>query len=195
MAYDQNFYRMYQAYLLEETVRASHDKAFEHFRRFTQPMSLLVVDLGCGLGEYSLYGSYTKYVGIDVNDAGQVKSFVHADYHTSSFLKLLPFVPTAFVSLFSIECFHSAADKYALYNRIFFDIPSIKHGLVGGFFYESKRGLETVGETGDIVSYQTIEDPSRYISEAFSESRIHLRTPSKMFGDDVIEVWKILSRC
>ncbi len=61
-------------------------------------------------------------------------------------------------------------------------------------FYESKRDLETVGETGGIVSHQTIEDPAKYISEAFSEFRIHMRTPSRMFGEDVIEVWKILSR-
>ena len=195
MSYDKEFYQMYQAYLREKVVRANHNKIFECFRRLIQPMELLVVDLGCGLGEYSLHGSYTKYVGIDVNDTGQVKSYVQTDYHNPNFATLLPFVPTAFVSLFSIECCHSVDDKYALYEQIFTNIPSIRYGLVVGFFYESKRDLETVGEAGGIVSYQTNEDPSLYISNTFSEFRIHMRTPSKMFGDDVIEVWKFLSRC
>lgn len=195
MAYDAEFYKMYQAYLKEEAVRANHDNVFECFRNFTKPTPLLVADLGCGLGEYSLHGHYIEYAGVDLNNAGQVRNFVQADYHSLDFVHFLPFVPTAFVSLFSIECCHSIEDKYALYEKIFKNIPSIQHGLIGGFFYESKRGLETVGETGGIISYQTIEDPSRYISKTFSEYRIHMHTPSQMFGKDVIEVWKILNRC
>lgn len=196
MAYDTEFYQMYREYLQEKTVRANHYKIFKYFRMFTHSTSLRVVDMGCGLGEYSQYGHYAEYVGVDVNDAGQVGNFVCADYHDLTLADLSQFacVPTAFVSLFSIECFHSAKEKYALYRKIFNNIPSLKYGLVGGFFYESKRDLETVGEAGEIISYQTIEDPSKYISDIFSEFRIHIHTPSKMFGDDVIEVWKILSR-
>ena len=194
MAYDKNFYKLYLEYLKEKTVRASHDRMFAYFRQFTHPYSLRVADLGCGLGEYSTYGYYADYVGIDLNNTGQVKNFTQVDYHDLGFVAKLPFAPNAFVSLFSIECFHSAKDKYALYEKIFADAPSVKYALVGGFFYESKRGLETVGETGGIVSYQTIEDPAQYISRMFSELRTHIKTPSKMFGKDVIEVWKILSR-
>ncbi|MEK7118097.1 MAG: class I SAM-dependent methyltransferase [Patescibacteria group bacterium] len=194
MAYDENFYALYLAYLGEKTVRASHSYAFECFRRFIHPDNPHVIDLGCGLGEYSTHGHYADYAGIDLNSAGQVKNFTQADYHDLGFVAKLPFVPNAFVSLFSIECCHSAESKYALYEKIFTDIPSVKYALVGGFFYESKRGLETVGEAGGIVSYQTIENPTQYISRTFSELRIHLRTPSKMFGEDVVEVWKILSR-
>ena len=194
MAYDKNFYKLYLEYLKEKTVRASHDRMFRYFRRFTLPDGLHVVDLGCGLGEYAAYGHFDEYAGVDVNNAGQVPNFRRADYHELEFIAKLPFAPNAFVSLFSIECFHSAKDKYALYEKIFADAPSVKHALVSGFFYESKRGLETVGETGGIVSYQTIEDPAQYISRTFSELRTHIKTPSKMFGKDVIEVWKILSR-
>ena len=194
MAYDESFYRLYLDYLKEKTVRRSHNRAFEAFQKFTRPDSMLVMDIGCGLGEYSMHGHYADYAGIDLNNVGQIKSFVQADYHDFGFVDELPFRPTAFVSLFSIECCHSAERKYALYERIFTDIPSIKYGLVGGFFYESKREFETVGETGGIISYQTIEDPSHYISGTFLELRVHLQTPSKMFGKDVIEVWKILSR-
>ncbi|OGF61698.1 hypothetical protein A2662_02290 [Candidatus Giovannonibacteria bacterium RIFCSPHIGHO2_01_FULL_45_33] len=186
---------MYRAYLQEKTVRRNHNKVFECFRKFTGLTPLFVADLGCGLGEYSLYGHYNEYAGVDMNNAGQIQNFVRADYNNLDFVRALHFMPTVFVSLFSIECCLSADDKYALYKKIFCGIPWIQHALVGGFFYESKRDLEMVGETGGIVSYQTIEDPSKYISEVFSECRIHMRTPSKMFGDDVIEVWKILSRC
>lgn len=194
MAYDQEFYRMYRTYLCELAVRTNHNRIFELFRKFTQHAQLQVVDLGCGLGEYSTYGSYFDYVGVDVNNAGTVKNFLRADYHDLGFVGSLPFMPTAFVSLFSIECCHSAKDKYALYEKLFARIPSIQNALVGGFFYKSKRELETVGEAGGIVSYQTIEDPSKHISRTFSELRIHFDTPSDMFGDDVVEVWKILGR-
>lgn len=194
MPYDEKFYRDYAEYLLEHTVRTSHDLVFRLFRRFVYPAPLLVVDLGCGLGEYQTYGHHDDYVGVDLNYTGQVGNFVCADYHDLSFLNQLPFMPTVFVSLFSIECFHSARDKYALYERIFGAFPFIQHGLVGGFLYEGRRNLETVEENGKIVSYQTIEDSALYISETFSELRLHMRTPSRMFGDDVVEVWKIFCR-
>lgn len=153
-----------------------------------------MADLGCGIGEYSLFGHYKDYAGIDLNNAGEIRNFVQADYHDLGFVGRLPFGPTAFVSLFSIECCHSADKKYALYEKIFAEVPTIEYGLAGGFFYESKRNLETVGEAGGLISHQTIEDPSKHISESFDEFRLHIRTPSKMFGEDVVEVWKILSR-
>ena len=109
-------------------------------------------------------------------------------------MRRLPFQPTAFVSLFSTELGHSPEEKYALYERIFARIPKLLYGLVGGFFYESKRGQEAVEEAGEIVSHQTIEDSSRHISKAFFEFRLHMHTPSKMFGEDVVEVWKFLCR-
>jgi len=195
MPYDSVFYDIYRDYLQEETVRRNHDRMFAHFYKYSQGTPLLVADLGCGLGEYSLYGFYNQYVGVDANNtANYVKNFIHVDYHKEVLPYLLPFVPTAFVSLFSIECCHSAKDKYALYENLFARMPSLKYGLVGGFFYQDSREMETIGETEGIISYQTIEDPSLYISLTFSEFRLHMRTPSIMFGSDVIEVWKIFSR-
>lgn len=194
MAYDKQFFEMYCEYLAEKTVRLNHNRIFGHFWAFTQMEALYVADLGCGLGEYSLRGWYKDYAGIDLNNAGDIRNFVQADYHDLGFVGRLPFRPNAFVSLFSIECCHPAVKKYALYEKIFTETPSIDYGLAGGFFYESRRGLETVEEAGGNTSYQTVEDPSKHISERFDELRLHIRTPSKMFGEDVIEVWKILSR-
>ena len=195
MPYDENFYRRYREYLQEPIVRGNHDHVFSLFASLLLPDSPRVVDLGCGIGEYRTYDrSHAEYVGIDLNDTGSVTPFIQADYLRLGFADLLPFPPNAFISLFSIDCCHTAEKKYDLYNRIFSAFPAVKCGLIGGFFYESRRGQETVSEAEEIVSYQTIEDPSLYISDLFTELRIHLRTPSKMFGDDVIEVWKLLVR-
>jgi len=194
VSYDKSFYELYADYLRESTVRNNHNFIFELFANVAHQRDLFVVDLGCGLGEYAMYGRYRDYAGIDVNEAGRVRNFSKTDYHDMRFVPRLPFAPTAFVSLFSIECFHNARDKYALYERIFSEIPSIMYGLSGGFFYEKRKTQETVGETGGIVSYQTIEDPSLYTSPLYTEARIHIRTPSAMFGDDVVEVWKIFVR-
>jgi hypothetical protein len=197
MPYDKNFYEMYAKYLKEKNVRANHDFVFRQFKKMTEEF-LFVVDLGCGLGEYHQYGLPFSYVGFDVNNLGGDFLLVQTDYHDFDMLKAglhLRMIPNVFVSLFSIECFHSADDKYALYRRIFETFPSIRFGLVGGFFYENKRGQEKVIEEGHIVSYQTIEDPSLYISDRFTEFRFHIHTPSKMFGPDVVEVWKIFIRC
>lgn len=129
---------------------------------------------------------------------------IQTDYHdletlsrilrSGSVMPSLPFTPNAFVSLFSVECFHSTPEKYEFYEKIFKTFSTIEFGLVGGFFYEGRRGEEKVGETGNIVSYQTIEKPWKYTSNWFTEFRMHIRTPSKMFGPDVVEVWKFFIR-
>lgn len=191
--YTPDFYDLYRDYLREPIVRTNHDRVFEEFRRFTAG-NLHVIDLGCGLSEYGTYGHPVQYAGVDLNNTGNVQNFVQADYHDLSFINRIPFRPTAFTSLFSIECCHSADEKYALYEKLFTSIPSLRYALVSGFIYENRRHLEKVGEPGGIISYQTIEDPAEYMSDTFSEFRMHMRTPSKMFGDDVIEVWKILNR-
>lgn len=195
MSYDEKFYRMYREYLQEQAVRANHDYMFALFAKLLFPVLPGVMDLGCGIGEYATFDRcHSAYVGIDLNNASSLPSFVQADYTALDFGQRLNFLPNAFTSLFSIECCNPAEKKYALYDRIFSAFPTVKYGLTGGFFYESRRNKETVSETGELVSYQTIEDPSLHISKLFTELRVHLRTPSKMFGDDVVEVWKILVR-
>ena len=195
MAYDENFYRMYRGYLQEQVVRRNHDHLFSLFASLLLPDTPRVMDLGCGIGEYTIYDRrHTAYVGIDLNNTGSVTPFVQADYIALDFEHRLSFSPNAFISLFSIECCHPAAKKYDLYNQIFSKFPTIKCGLAGGFFYESRRCQEMVSEAGEIISYQTIEDPSNFISDLFTELRIHIRTPSQMFGNDVVEVWKLFVR-
>ncbi len=195
MPYDENFYRMYREYLQEQVVRQNHDHVFTLFSSLMLPETPRIIDLGCSIGEYAIYDSHhTAYAGIDLNNTSGVANFVQADYTTLSFKELLPFVPNSFISLFSIECCHPVKIRYALYEKLFTEFPSIRCGLAGGFFYASRRDKETVSETGDIVSYQSIEDPAQYISRIFTELRVHLQTPSTMFGQDVVEVWKFFVR-
>lgn len=195
MAYNKDFYAMYMRYLKESVVRENHDAMFRLFASLICSENPRVIDLGCGLGEYVSYDEvHAKYFGVDLNATGIDGNFLQADYTKLDFGDMLPFTPNAFISLFSIELFNSAEARYTLYKRVFSQFPSVNFGLVAGFFYESKRDLEVVEETGGITSHQTIEDPSLFISDVFTELRICLKVPSVMFGDDVIEVWKILVR-
>jgi len=197
MAYDKAFYEKYLRYLAEPAVRKSHDFAFRMFRRAVGPdFALKVIDLGCGTGEYERHGPHTQYVGIDENESGYVQSFLQADYADPGTAARLPFEPNAFVSLFSIEPFFAAGERYALYERLFARYPKCRFALVSGFYYQRRAGADMVTEKlggSEVVSYQTIEDPSTVMSSAFTELRMLLPTPSS-FGDDVVEVWKILLR-
>ena len=193
MPYDENFYRAYREYLKEPTVRRNHDHVFALFSSLLLPELPRVVDCGCGVGEYAAHDCHHgAYVGVDRNKVIDSPHFIQADYLSLTFP--LPFAPNAFVSLFSIECCHPLAVRYDFYERAFAAFPTIQCGLAGGFFYESRRGEETVVESGKLVSYQTIEDPSRHISPNFTELRAHFYTPSQMFGHDVVEVWKFFIR-
>jgi hypothetical protein len=86
-----------------------------------------------------------------------------------------------------------AFDKYAFYEKIFMEYD-IQMALVAGFYYRNRIQEDKVTETGGIVSYQSIEDQRNYPCNNFIEMRTYIDVPSKMFGDDVVEVWKLLIR-
>jgi len=189
--YLNEFYVKYFTYLHEDEVREGHDLAFKRFNDWSKTSKHNVIDLGCGLCEYLWFGKPENYIGIDLSP--QFKPFsIEGDYTKKTFEIELPFEPSAFVSLFSAECCMSPKKKYHLYNRMFEHFPSIKFGLVSGFFYESRKDKELVQETGGITSYQSIETPIR--SDVFTECRWQTKMPSTMFGSDVVEVWKFLER-
>ncbi len=194
MTYDQEFFRLYRDYLREPVVRENHARAFECFRALAGGRELTVLDFGCGLGEYRRFGSYSRYVGVDREDTGGVSGLIQADYTTLDFLPRLPCTPNAFVSLFSVECCMPPEARYALYEKIFAALPGLDVGMAGGFFYERRRELPKVSEAGGLVSYQSIEDPLAHLSPTFLELRLAMRTPSALFGDDVVEVWKFFKR-
>lgn len=197
MGYDQNFYNAYRSYLCEPEVRKAHDWIFKTVS--LNPSFQNVVDFGCGaFNEFFVHAKPRNYVGIDVHlqpEAG-TRRLIQADYRKTANLTelILPDLPTAFVSLFSTEITVPSKENYAFYEEIFKELLTIQSGLVSGFYYASKKGQNPTGETGGIVSYQTLEHIEDISSRMFSEKRIILPVPSKMFGLDVFEVWKFFDR-
>jgi hypothetical protein len=190
--YDDAFYRRYQAYLEEPRVREAHGFALETFALAASPGA--VIDVGCGRSqEYRRYGSYVIYRGIDLNHADPK---LRVDYRDVD--ALMPVVkehaPDAFVSLFSTEITAPPGENTRLYRNLF-DVDTIRYGLVAGFYYASCRGdVNPVEETGGIVSWQTLHPIEEQWAEEYGETRITLPVPSEMFGDDVVEVWRIFHR-
>lgn len=196
MAYDPEFFAQYAEYLVEPSVRESHDSIFQIFNKDEDSVDTLdVLDLGCGMGEFPARVRHHQYLGVDRENQGVPFAFMQADYTNLNFLERLPFEPNLVVSLFSIEACLPAGERYALYNELFERLPTVGAILTAGFYYESKKNQETVQETeGKLVSYQSNESLYDHESKLFDERRILMRTPSKMFGPDVVEVWKILER-
>lgn len=195
MPYDENFYEAYEAYLHEPMVREAHDWVFSIVRRNSAFQR--VIDLGCGQSrEFMKWFCPSKYVGIDlVAPAAEVRE----DYRRIMSALADQKYPAleswdAFVSLFSCEITAPCGENYTLYNRLFALRPETKAGLVSGFFYANEPTSATVAEAGGLTSFQTLEPIEEVSSAYFTEKRITLPVPSKMFGDDVFEVWKIFER-
>lgn len=202
MAYDAAFFEAYRKYLTEARVRKNHDRIFRDWFERLSPSLLKAVDLGCGSGEFYQHGHSTDYVGIDKEPRiaqgdtvyTKVKTIV-ADYcDLSAWVPQLPFKPNVFVSLFSVEPMLDPGSRYGLYTRLFNELPSLQFGLAAGFYYDNKPNEDTVGETGGILSHQTIEPMGMFNVPGVDEERLYVRTPSEMFGPGVVEVWKFFTR-
>jgi hypothetical protein len=86
-----------------------------------------------------------------------------------------------------------ANERYNFYDKVFGEYE-IQTALVSGFYYKNRLKEEKVQETGGIISYQTLEDQKDYPGKHFIEFRTCIDVPSKMFGPEVVEVWKLLIR-
>lgn len=187
--YTEEFHAaFYGSYLHEPTVRGAHDWVFSLVK--SHPAFQCVIDLGCGLREFGRHTKPSVYIGMDTLELGQL---LHGDYRDPDALGVINGA-SAFVSLFSSEITAPAEDNRALYERIFRQCLNIEAGLVSGFYYVSRKCEPVVGEAGGIQSYQTLDAIEDYESELFTEKRITLPVPSKAFGQDVIEVWKLFER-
>jgi SAM-dependent methyltransferase len=190
LSYNDDFYASYAKYLDEPVVRYNHNHVFNIFRTWFGGGAMRVLDLGCGTGEFKTNcPAVDAYHGVDLMDSPAADEV--QDYRVS--MPAPPFEPNCLVSLFSIEACTPAPKRYAIYNAMF-DRFDIDKALVSGFYYEHAADKPTVTEAGDLVSYQTIEPLEAFKTDRFSETRIIMATPSKFFGKDVIEVWKILER-
>jgi len=197
MAYDTDFYRLYADYLKETNVREAHDRVFQMVgagKAFRN-----VIDLGCGLSEFYQYTSPRKYVGIDLNaPVADSKEFrlVPGNYRDVDLVRTEARKrrSTSFISIFSAEITDDVDANRSFYEALFHAVPTFKTGLVSGFYYERRKHINPVVETGNIVSWQTLGTMERYASPVFEQVWISLPVPSTMFGDDVVEVWRLLKR-
>jgi hypothetical protein len=192
MPYDDEFYRLYDAYLKEPQVRKAHNWVFSLVK--PDHAFNIVVDYGCGLNrEWYWHGPSCLYYGIDVN--GDPRVSFRVDYRTMDLSEHGYYDGvTAFVSLFSSEITAPTEANYAFYERVFQTLPNIRTGLVSGFYYVGREKENPIEEAGGVISYQTLERPEEVQNKVFSEKRIVLPVPSALFGNNVYEVWKIFER-
>lgn len=192
MGWDNQFYADYARHLEEPIVRRTHDQMFTRLAELCLP--LRVIDYGCGTGEYDHYERlHTDYFGIDQHKVSHRLPHLTMDFLKDDTGFTIPFVPNAFISVFASEIVQPPAARYAFYRSVFERSPTIKAGMVAGFFYVGKEHEPIVKEQGGFTTHQTIEDQWKWINPVFSESRVYAHVPSKMWGD-VIEVWKFFVR-
>ena len=196
MAYDEPFYERYERYLTEPRVRISHNRALRLFNQMSGCPRVL--DLGCGRSqEFRRFGDWESYVGYDV-EAEEPESPLdprRGDYREPKFLDALEGrAHTAFVSLFSTEITAPPEKNMSLYRELFHRLEGLRWGLVSGFYYTSSRTLNPVEETGGIVSWQTLHALEDQWTHEYDEFRFVMHVPSEMFGEDVVEVWRIFQR-
>jgi hypothetical protein len=193
MGYDAKFYKAYSDFLKDRSVRKAHE--FVLMIVATQADFSDVIDLGCGqCQEFRRYGGCAYYKGIDLNAEDHL-GIVKGNYRDWLTLRReISKKQKSFVSLFSSEITAPYQENYKLYSFIFKTFPHIKYGLVSGFYYKSRKHQNPILETGSITRYQTLESIEDCKRVDFTERRIILPVPSKMFGKDVIEVWKFFER-
>ncbi len=190
--YNNEFYEKYKAYITEDGVRQRHDCIFGmvcHQFKFDD-----VLDLGCGRQtEFLIYTSPKQYIGIDLaaaapNIVGDYRKDLNLINNTINKYNL-----TSIVSLFSIEMTAPAEENYLFYHKLF-ENPKIKYILSSGGYYSKNKTQAIIEETGILTSYQTIEPIEDALNDTFDEIRFTFSCPSKLFGEDVIEVWKLMER-
>ena len=121
------------------------------------------------------------------------RRLIKGDYRFQPIRELLGgFKPTAFVSLFSTELTAPAGINYKFYRDLF--SMGVGIGIVSGFYYVGRQEENPIREFGShgIVSYQSVSPLEMARSYGIYEVRITQPVPSKLFGPDVIEVWKLL---
>lgn len=201
---DEKFWDQYGAYLVES--RERHKGAISTLLRYqggesTDTVAPSVIDFGCGqyASAASLMPHPHTYLGIDKHKPGMRHtamcevSFVEGDYLERVKQTI---VPTCFTSLFSAECTSYQDHNRKFYNWIFEAYPTLNYGIVSGFYYLSRWRDELVNETGNITSCQSTGPLTDFTDSSllYTETKLEIPAPSKMFGPNVVEVWKLLER-
>ena len=192
------FYDDYAKYLVEPRVRKVHDAVFNAIK--VHPAFQRVIDLGCGKGnEFCHYGKPDFYLGIDqnadiVNDEHRVTERLDYRHLDAIKARIKDHGLTGVISLFSTEPTKPRDDNNAFYEALFRD-TDVNAILVSGFYYKDKKGQETVKEEkAGVTSYQTSGDIDRPDAKLFHETRVEIPCPSNLFGEQPVEVYRLLQR-
>lgn len=185
---DDKFWDLYGEFLKESEQR--HVEAVSSLLPIKYNNS--IIDLGCGqYASASKLIPYDDYMGIDISKPG-VRSDLDRSYFVQGNYRTLDIKAAfdGFVSLFSSEITANEKDNTAFYHKIFQNTKA-SWGLVSGFYYRGKEDSIIIKETGSIKSYQTFPWlPSK--TPLYSIKQYCVNAPSKMFGQDVVEVWRLM---
>lgn len=203
MPYDEEFFNKYHEYLKE--VKDQHIDLLKTILSQIPRLPENIVDLGAGIdGEFKeLYKNFSNthedeeafdYYRVDNNAQTLGNDIIKINYRNidsvASLIRVLKC--DCFVSLFSSEITSTYQDNYELYSNIFQN-TDVEYGIVAGFYYGKHLDYNTV-QVGDITFYQTLEKMCDVKNDIFDEIRIEKYVPSKMFGDNVFEVWKLFRK-
>lgn len=94
--------------------------------------------------------------------------------------------PRTITSLFSSELTASPEVNSRFYRSLFERFPRLERLIVSGFYYSERRRKSRVEEVSGLLSWQSIGD----LETELDERRHLMRVPSKLFGPDVVEVWR-----
>lgn len=195
--WNKDFYEEYYEHLNEPRVRKVHDEMFSFFEGLyyldgdAYPR---VIDFGGGTGEYGRFGRWDAYWTIDKNETIEGYPHLIADFMSKDFRLELQHSENGFISIFASEIIQNTENKYKWYQKLFKEYPSFKYGMVSGFYYKGHEDEETIEEKSGHVVFQSIEDQRSYICPEFIEFRCYKEVPNKMWGPDLVEVWKFFKR-
>lgn len=153
-----------------------------------------VLDLGCGETQIarSLWHP-ENYIGLDLHAT-------RADHKAdiTDFEQVRPFLmqqeTRLVVSLFALDVILPDPDTYI--NQIFSAASTVGYVLTSGFYYTDRRHEnpteERLPDGTALTSYQTLAPPKPL--EYATQQQLHFPNPSKLFGPNVIEVWRLFTR-
>ncbi len=186
------FWNEYEGYVQESLPRHLNARDQLMATRANNRPYGVVLDLGCGRLKEAR-DLFSVAFEVDSDPAANPDAVVN--YRDTAALALkLPSMKgvDGFTSLFSAECTGTIEANQELYEWLFKTFKTLKFGVVAGFYYRGKEAQFTVEETGGLTSYQSVGPLSK--STLYKETRLQIEAPSKLFGPDVIEVWKLLER-
>lgn len=195
---DQSFWDKYGEYLKE--VRDKHRNAVRALECLVPGMgrNQIILDLGCGQFSEAkdLLMQQVSYFGVDAQGPEREDTSVLNYRSDTKQLDLLmkAMKPTLVTSLFSSEITALPMENAQLYHHILNTCPTVSWLLLAGFYYTDKTHSLRVEETGGLQSYQTLDllgtDPHKLNELA----RVYVPVPSKLFGPNVVEVWRVIGR-